>query len=142
MVSSFLVIIPTYNEFENIEAIIRAIRGTDFEKPPDILVVDDGSSDGTGGLVDRLIEEIPNVFILHRERDEDFKRGLGLAYLAGFRWGLERGYAWLVEMDADFSHEPAALVDMEKLMRGKAADVLIGSRYIKGGHVKNWGIGR
>src|SRR4051812_958708 len=109
MASRILVIIPTYNEAENIEAVLRAIRGVSFANPPDILVVDDGSPDGTGELVDRLRTQMAGVSVLHREQESHFQRGLGPAYLSGFRWGLEHGYDWLIEMDADFSHEPAAL---------------------------------
>jgi dolichol-phosphate mannosyltransferase len=126
-----LVIVPTYNEAENAERILRRIRGS----LPDagILVVDDGSPDGTADLVDAVAAEIGQVYVLRREA----KSGLGSAYRAGFAWGLGNGYEACVEMDADFSHDPDALPDLvAPLTRGH--EVAIGSRYVPGGSIPNW----
>src|ERR1035441_3874216 len=126
-----LVIIPTYNEAENIERILRRIA----ESLPGagVLVVDDGSPDGTGDLVKSVAAELPDVHLMARPG----KSGLGSAYRAGFVWGMDNGYDVLIEMDADFSHDPAALPTLvEPLTQGY--DVAIGSRYVKGGHVPNW----
>src|SRR3984957_3259850 len=126
-----LVIIPTYNEAENIERILRRIAASLPEAG--VLVVDDGSPDGTGDLVKALAAELPDVHLLARKE----KSGLGSAYRAGLAWGLDRGYDALIEMDADFSHDPGALpVLLAPLDEGY--DVAIGSRYVKGGHVPNW----
>lgn len=127
-----IVIIPTYNEKENAEKIIRKV----FSLPHEfhILIVDDGSPDGTAAIVKRLIEEFPGrIFIEERAG----KMGLGTAYIHGFRWGLARNYDYLFEMDADFSHNPA---DLERLLSActSGAQLAIGSRYIKGGKVSNW----
>jgi len=129
---SYLVIIPTYNEKENIEKMIRKV----FSLPSGfhLLIVDDGSPDGTGQIVKDLQSEFPDkLFIEEREG----KQGLGTAYLHGFRWGLSRGYEYLFEMDADFSHNPD---DLERLLKAcqDGADLAIGSRYTKGGGVANW----
>ncbi len=124
-----LVIVPTYNESENIERIIKAVRDLDY----DILVVDDASPDGTGDIVDQLASVDDGIAVLHRER----KLGLGPAYAAGFDRGLELGYEILCEMDADFSHDPA---DLPRLI-GPAiagADLVIGSRYVPGGSTTGW----
>ncbi|HEY8208601.1 MAG TPA: polyprenol monophosphomannose synthase [Myxococcaceae bacterium] len=130
-----LVCIPTYNERENVEAICRAVLGADARL--DVLVVDDNSPDGTGQLADALAAAEPRIQVLHREK----KEGLGRAYLAAFRWALERGYRYVLEMDADFSHDPRYLPKMlEEAERG--ADLVIGSRYVEGGGTVNWGIGR
>ena len=130
-----LVITPTFNERENIERLVPAILATDPRL--DILIVDDASPDGTGELADRLAAADPRVHVLHRPG----KRGLGTAYLAGFRWGLEHGYEWLFQMDADFSHDPAHLPQfLEALQRH---DVVLGSRYLRGRvTVVNWPIAR
>lgn len=130
-----LIILPTYNEIENLEALVGEILDTG---PYDILVVDDNSPDGTGDLADRLSEQHPGrVFTLHREA----KEGLGRAYVAGFRWGLARGYDVLFEMDADFSHNPIHLPQfMREIERG--ADLVLGSRNIKGGGTRNWSLVR
>jgi dolichol-phosphate mannosyltransferase len=127
---SVLVIIPTYNEFESLPLIIRRIR----EAVPDahILVADDNSPDGTGECADALAETDRHVHVLHRTA----KNGLGAAYLAGFRWGLTRGYDLLIEMDADGSHQPEHLPAM--LAAAQDADVVIGSRWVSGGGVVNW----
>lgn len=131
--SDCLVIIPTYNECENIAAIIEAVLQQSIDA--DILVVDDGSPDGTGDIVIRKSEEHPErVHLLSRTS----KDGLGRAYIAGFRWGLERDYLYFFEMDADFSHKPE---DLPRLLRACVqgnADVAIGSRYVSGGKVVNW----
>ena len=139
-----LICIPTYNEAENIEPLVRdvlaATAGTGAgvgATEVHVLVADDNSPDGTGKIVDRLVAESGGrVFALHRER----KAGLGQAYVAAFRWGLERGYDRLIEMDADFSHHPRYLPTMLSTL--DAADVAIGSRNIAGGGTVNWGIGR
>jgi dolichol-phosphate mannosyltransferase len=126
-----LVVIPTYNESENIVRILHRVH----ESLPEagLLVVDDGSPDGTGDLVKAVAAELPDVHLLSR----DAKTGLGSAYRTGFAWGLERGYDAFVEMDADFSHDPSALRSLiEPLERG--FDVSIGSRYVAGGSIPNW----
>lgn len=129
-----LVIIPTYNEKENIEKIIPAVLAAD--PSISVLVVDDNSPDGTGQIADRLAASNPRIFVLHRER----KSGLGQAYLAGFRWGIEKGFDYLFEMDADFSHDPKYLPAFLKAIA--EADLVIGSRYISGVNVINWPMGR
>lgn len=132
-VSKNLVIIPTYNEKENIANIIEVVLN--LEENFHILVVDDGSPDGTGEIVDNLIKTHPNrLSILHRKE----KNGLGPAYIAGFKVALERGYEYIFEMDADFSHPPADLINLLRNTRDKNFDITVGSRYIKGGGVKNW----
>lgn len=131
-----VVIIPTYNEKENIEKIIKAIFS--LEEKFHILVVDDGSPDGTGAIVKRLQESYPTALHL-LERKE--KSGLGSAYIAGFNWSLERGYNYTFEMDADFSHNPEDLPRLYAACKN-GADLAIGSRYCKGISVINWPIGR
>jgi dolichol-phosphate mannosyltransferase len=126
-----LVIIPTYNEIENLESLVRAIlaQACNF----DILVVDDNSPDGTGSLADRLALEVPEVHVMHRAG----KMGLGTAYIQGFEWALQRDYDYILQMDCDFSHHPSYLpTQLEKI---QAADVVIGSRYVPGGGTLNWG---
>jgi len=125
-----LVIIPTYNEAENIQPITARLRAA--VPSADILVVDDNSPDGTGALADQLAASDPQVHVLHRKG----KEGLGAAYLAGFRWGLGRGYDVLVEHDADGSHRPEELPLL--LARLETADVVKGSRWVPGGSVVNW----
>lgn len=127
-----LVIIPTYNEKENIEKMIRKVFS--LSEKFDILIVDDGSPDGTASIVKNLQTEFPEN--LHIE-ERAGKLGLGTAYLHGFRWGLARGYAHLIEMDADFSHNPDDLVRLLDACKN-GADLAIGSRYVKGGKVANW----
>ena len=124
------VVVPTYNERDNIEPIVSRIRAA----VPDahVLVVDDNSPDGTGEIADKLAAADPNVHVLHRPG----KSGLGTAYIAGFTWGLDRGYGVLVEHDADGSHDPADLPSM--LAALQTADLVIGSRYVPGGTVVNW----
>jgi Glycosyltransferases involved in cell wall biogenesis len=135
-VSDSVVIIPTYNEKENIEKIVRKVfsLAVDF----DILVVDDGSPDGTGSIVKQLQSEFTGRLFLEERRG---KSGLGTAYIHGFRWCLARDYAYIFEMDADFSHNPDDLVRLrETCVSG--ADMAIGSRYIKGVNVVNWPMNR
>lgn len=131
-------VLPTYNEAENVEAIVRAavdqLATTGLEHH--VLVVDDGSPDGTGEIADRLAVEMEAVQVLHRDR----KQGIGPAYLAGFRHALARDAEFLMEMDADFSHDPA---DLPRLLAATDdADLVLGSRYVKGGGVADWGLGR
>jgi dolichol-phosphate mannosyltransferase len=129
-----LICLPTYNELENLEAICRAILSV--APDVDVLVIDDRSPDGTGELADRLAAAEPRIKVLHRPG----KEGLGKAYLAGFAWALERGYRLVMEMDADFSHDPKHLPAMLAAARG--ADLVLGSRYVPGGGTVNWGLGR
>jgi len=128
-----IVIIPTYNERENITKIIRAVF--DLEHPFHVLVVDDGSPDGTADLVRELQQQFPDeLHLLERSG----KLGLGTAYIAGFRWGLEREYEYFFEMDADFSHNPKDLLRLYKACTHKGGDVAVGSRYVRGGRLENW----
>ena len=129
-----LIIVPTYNELENLPIIVEGI----LAKAPEvnILIADDGSPDGTGKLADQLAENDSRVNVMHRTE----KAGLGAAYLAGFAWGTERGYELLVEMDADGSHRPEDLPSL--LAAAVDADLTIGSRWIKGGSVVNWPLSR
>jgi dolichol-phosphate mannosyltransferase len=127
------VCLPTYNERENLEAMVAALREV---LPPDgiVLVIDDNSPDGTGEIADRLAAEQEHVKVLHRER----KEGLGPAYLAGFERALELGADLILEMDCDFSHDP---LDVPRLAAaGEDADLVIGSRYVPGGGTRNWGL--
>jgi dolichol-phosphate mannosyltransferase len=124
-----VVCLPTYNERENLERMVRALA----DKGVSVLVIDDNSPDGTGELADRLAAELEYVEVLHRDR----KEGLGPAYLAGFRRALADGADLVLEMDADFSHDPA---DVTRLISwASGADVVLGSRYVKGGSIANWG---
>lgn len=136
--SDSIVIIPTYNEMENIEKIIRAVFG--LEKSFHILVIDDGSPDHTGDKVEELIEKEFKgcLFCLHRKG----KLGLGTAYITGFKWALEHGYEYIFEMDADFSHDPNDLPRLYAACHDEGYDVAIGSRYVSGVNVVNWPIGR
>jgi len=129
-----LVCVPTYNERENLEHILPAI----FEQVPaaHVLVIDDSSPDGTGEIADRLAADDVRIHVLHREA----KQGLGRAYIAGFGWALARDYLFVIEFDADFSHDPAYLPEM--LERLCEADVVVGSRRVPGGGVENWGVAR
>lgn len=130
-----LIVIPTYNEIENLKPLLDAV----FKVTPQdlhILIVDDGSPDGTGKLADTLAAENPRVHVLHRQG----KQGLGTAYVAGFRWGLKEGFEAIIEMDADFSHNPKYLPRMLEVL--ETHDVAIGSRYVEGGGTLNWGLGR
>ena len=130
-----IVIIPTYNEKENIEAIVGAV--TALPSGFDILIVDDASPDGTAAIVKRMQESESRLHLMERPG----KAGLGTAYICGFKWALERGYDRICEMDADFSHNPA---DLERMieMADRGADVVVGSRYKCGVNVVNWPIGR
>lgn len=128
-----VVCLPTYNERENLEAMVSAL-GEVLPADGRILVIDDNSPDGTGEIADRLAAERQNVDVLHRER----KEGLGPAYLAGFRRALELGADLVMEMDCDFSHDPA---DVPRLVAAaEDADVVLGSRYVSGGGTRNWGL--
>ena len=136
--SDSIVIIPTYNEKENIEKIIRAVFA--LEKVFHILVIDDGSPDGTAAIVKVLIsnEFSDRLFILERKG----KLGLGTAYITGFKWALEHDYEYIFEMDADFSHDPHDLPRLYAACHDEGNDVAIGSRYVTGVNVVNWPIGR
>jgi len=126
----YLVVLPTYNEARNLPLIVPAILSQDPRL--EVLVVDDNSPDGTGRAADALAESFSRLHVLHRPA----KQGLGRAYLAGFRWGLDHGYDFLCEMDADFSHDPRALKDL--IAASAEADLVIGSRYKTGVNVINW----
>jgi dolichol-phosphate mannosyltransferase len=133
-------ILPTFNEAENIEAILRAADAVLADSAPDghrILVVDDGSPDGTGQIADRLAAELGSVEVLHRTE----RKGLGPAYLAGFAHALARGASHVMEMDSDFSHDPADLARLLGAVRD-GADLALGSRYVAGGGVTDWGLVR
>ncbi|MBT8384472.1 MAG: glycosyltransferase, partial [Bacteroidia bacterium] len=132
-----LIIIPTYNEKENIENIIRAIFA--LEKAFDILIVDDNSPDGTNTIVQKLQTEFPNKLFLEIRKE---KNGLGTAYIHGFKWALAKKYEYIIEMDADFSHNPNDLIRLYNACSEEGADVSIGSRYSKGVNVVNWSIKR
>lgn len=128
-----LVIIPTYNEKENVVNMLETVMSLDY--PFDVLIVDDGSPDGTAQLVKDTAENFPGrIHILEREG----KQGLGTAYIAGFRWALEREYQIIFEMDCDFSHNPQDLVRLRVPCAEGGAGVTVGSRYVKGGGVVNW----
>ena len=132
-----IVIIPTYNEKENIENIIRAVFG--LEKEFHILIIDDGSPDGTATIVKKLQQEFPDrLFLVERSG----KQGLGTAYICGFKWSIEHKYDFIFEMDADFSHNPNDLPRLYAACVEQGADVAIGSRYCNGVNVVNWPLGR
>jgi len=131
--SDTLVIIPTYNEKENIEAIIKTVFEQD--KKFHILVVDDNSPDGTAAIVDDLILRYSNCLFIEKREG---KNGLGTAYIHGFKWAIEKKYDYIIEMDADFSHNPTDLVRLYNACESEGADVSIGSRYSKGVNVVNW----
>ncbi len=130
-----IVIIPTYNEKENIETIIRKVFS--LPVPFDILIVDDGSPDGTGQIVKNLQREFTSLHIMERTE----KNGLGTAYIAGFKWCLEKGYDFIFEMDADFSHNPDDLARLYEACKN-GGDMAIGSRYVTGVNVVNWPMSR
>ena len=135
--SDSIVIIPTYNEKENVENIIRAVFG--LPKTFDILIIDDNSPDGTADIVKKLQNEFPgNLFLMKRKG----KQGLGTAYIAGFKWSVENKYDYIFEMDADFSHNPKDLLKLWIACAEQGADVAVGSRYISGVNVVNWPMGR
>ncbi|MBP3829477.1 MAG: polyprenol monophosphomannose synthase [Bacteroidaceae bacterium] len=139
MQADSIVIIPTYNEKENIENIIRAVTSLE-EHSFNVLVIDDGSPDGTADIVKRLMDSelSDRLFLVERSG----KLGLGTAYIAGFKWALEHGYEYIFEMDADFSHAPADLPRLLAACREEGYDMSIGSRYITGVNVVNWPMGR
>jgi len=130
-----LIVVPTYNERDNVERV-----AAEFLAPvagAELLFVDDASPDGTGAILDQIAARDPRVHVLHRAG----KLGLGTAYLDGFRWALARGYRLVIEMDADFSHDPRYLPRLVELAE-EGADLVVGSRYIEGGGTINWGVGR
>ena len=128
-----VICLPTYNERENLEPMVRALGELGLEGL-EVLVIDDASPDGTGEIADRLSAELPWVHVLHREQ----KEGLGPAYLAGFRRALELGADFVFELDCDFSHDPA---DVPRLAKAaESADLVLGSRYVPGGGTRNWGL--
>ena len=133
---SNIVIIPTFKERENIEAIIRSISSLSVVF--DILVIDDNSPDGTADIVKDLQKSLDNLFLIERPG----KMGLGTAYIAGFKWALEKSYNYVYEMDADFSHDPRDLLKLYKACSEDGADLAIGSRYISGVNVVNWPLSR
>ncbi len=135
--SDCLVIIPTYNEKDNIEDITRYVLNI-TAKEFDILVVDDNSPDGTAEIVENLMTEFPNRLFIQKRAG---KLGLGTAYIHGFKWGLEKNYEYLIEMDADFSHNPDDLIKLYEACKN-GADVAIGSRYSQGVNVVNWPMSR
>ena len=135
--SDSIVIIPTYNERENIENIISAVFG--LEKTFHILIIEDGSPDGTAAIVKTLQQEFPDrLFMIERKG----KLGLGTAYITGFKWALEHSYEYIFEMDADFSHNPNDLPRLYEACAVQGGDVAIGSRYVSGVNVVNWPMGR
>ena len=134
MAERALVCVPTYNEAENLPKIVPAILAQDPRL--EVLVIDDGSPDGTGALADQMAAADPRIHVLHRTA----KEGLGKAYLAGFRWALAQDYAYVFEMDADFSHDPKYLKDFLKSIGD--ADLVLGSRYKSGVNVVNWPMSR
>lgn len=131
MSSEAVVLMPTYNERENLSSIVEEVLRT---APVDLLVIDDNSPDGTGSVADALAEREPRVQVMHRPG----KEGLGRAYLDGFRWALARDYRYIFEMDADFSHQPRYLPEF--LRNIKHYDVVLGSRYVANGGVSNWSL--
>ncbi|MGZ3728380.1 MAG: polyprenol monophosphomannose synthase [Bdellovibrionota bacterium] len=139
----FLIVIPTYNEIQNLKGLTESVfQVVDSKahlygvKEVNVLIVDDNSPDGTGKLADEIAKKEPRLSVLHRNE----KNGLGKAYVAGFAWALDRGYDAICEMDADFSHNPQYLPEFWRLL--KDHDVVMGSRYVDGGGVRNWGITR
>lgn len=135
--SDTLIIIPTYNEIDNIEEILRVVF--DLEKVYHVLIVDDGSPDGTADLVKKMQNEFPEQ--LHIE-ERSGKLGLGTAYIHGFKWALERDYTYVIEMDADFSHPPNSLIELYNACVKDGADLSVGSRYVSGVNVVNWPMSR
>jgi dolichol-phosphate mannosyltransferase len=136
-VSDSLVIIPTYNEKENIEKILRFV----FNLPKEfhVLIIEDNSPDGTADMVKRLMKEFPDRLFIEERKG---KLGLGTAYIHGFKWALARKYEYIFEMDADFSHNPSDLIKLYEASKREQADLVVGSRYIKGVNVVNWPMGR
>jgi len=136
-VSDSIIIIPTYNEKENIEKMIRKVFS--LEKPFDILIIEDNSPDGTAAIVRSLISAFPDRLFMEERKG---KLGLGTAYIHGFKWALQRDYQYIFEMDADFSHNPDDLIRLYFACKDDGADLAIGSRYIGGVNVVNWPMGR
>ncbi len=137
MQSDSIILIPTYNERENVSKMIEQVLA--LPKEFDILIIDDGSPDGTASIVKEQQKIFPNrVFLIERQG----KLGLGTAYITGFQWALERAYLYIFEMDCDFSHPIIKLQELYKAVAQEGADVSIGSRYCKGGKIENWPIGR
>ena len=132
-----IVIIPTYNEKENIAAIINAVFS--LNQGYHILIIDDGSPDGTAGIVKDLITKYPDQLFIE---ERSGKQGLGTAYIHGFKWALQNGYEYIFEMDADFSHNPNDLERLYKACKDNCGDVAVGSRYVPGGKVENWPLDR
>ncbi len=135
--SDSIVIIPTYNEKENIEKIIRFVFS--LKKDFDVLIVEDNSPDGTAAIVRRLMTEFPGRLFMEERKG---KLGLGTAYIHGFKWSLDKGYGYIFEMDADFSHNPEDLVRLYEACADDGADLAVGSRYVTGVNVVNWPMGR
>ncbi|MBL7753280.1 MAG: polyprenol monophosphomannose synthase [Chitinophagaceae bacterium] len=134
---SKIVIIPTYNEIENISKIIQAVL--DLEGDYNLLIIDDGSPDGTAAAVKELMRNHPDrIYLIERAG----KQGLGTAYITGFKWSLQQGYEYIFEMDADFSHNPVDLNRLYQECISGHADVAVGSRYVQGGRVENWPLNR
>lgn len=135
--SDSIIIIPTYNEIENVDAMSRKVMS--YEKDFHILYVDDNSPDGTAEKIEELQKEFPGRIFLERRPG---KMGLGTAYIHGFKWALSRGYDFIFEMDCDFSHNPDDLIRLYNSCANDGADVSVGSRYCKGGKVRNWPLKR
>lgn len=135
--SDSIVIIPTYNERENVERIIRAVFDLQTEHPFHVLIIEDGSPDGTAAIVKGMQQEPKLSDKLHMI-ERTGKLGLGTAYITGFKWCLQNGYEYIFEMDADFSHPPAKLLELRKACAEDGADVSVGSRYVPGGKLVNW----
>ena len=135
--SNRLVIVPTYNEKENVEKLIRTVMTLPLQY--DLLLIDDGSPDGTADIIKSLQQEFKEHLFLE---ERSGKLGLGTAYIHGFRWALARDYEYIFEMDCDFSHNPADLVPLYEACADGKADMSVGSRYVPGGKVRNWPIGR
>jgi len=136
MMNKRVVIIPTYNEKENIEAILRHVFKLDLSF--DVLVIEDHSPDGTAAIVKKLQQEFTQLHMIERAG----KLGLGTAYISGFRWALENGYQYIFEMDADFSHQPDDLIKLYRACHSGEGDMIIGSRYVTGVNVVNWPMSR
>lgn len=137
MKSDSLVIIPTFNEKDNIEKMVRKVMSLPF--PFNLLIIDDGSPDGTALIVKELMNEFPEKLFLEERKG---KLGLGTAYIHGFKWALKRSYEYIFEMDCDFSHNPDDLIRLREACAEKGADLSVGSRYTANGKVVNWPIGR
>jgi len=137
MTSDSIILIPTYNEKENIERMVRKVFS--FDKEFHILIIDDGSPDGTASIVKSLQSEFPEQLFIE---ERSGKQGLGTAYIHGFNWALKREYDYIFEMDADFSHNPEDLIRLYNACAQGNGDVSVGSRYCKGGKVKNWPLNR